>query len=310
MNPRLFFSWQSDTPNQTNKLRKAIQTALKEVKSRTGVIYEFDEATRDLPGSPDIKQAILAKIEVASIFVADVTSVVETSVSDRRHHSNSNVMFELGYASATLGVERIIQITRPPADSLPFDIRGNRTTVLNDRIAEHLTNAVVAIQKHDPLTPFERRIAEPARRRSERANVEGYFANLPLRMLADSIGRLPQTFDRTLANVFDDLSARRQRPDKNMPSQLQDDFDQLLFGLNKLSQLGADYYLDTAGALVRLPKPHESPRADYARKEATLLKEILEATLDKFVSSARRKFPDVDFDKISLEAEQLYARES
>lgn len=80
MNRRLFFSWQSDITDQTNTLRNAIRTALKMAKAQTGVVYDFDEATRDLSGSPDIKQAILAKIEVTSIFVADVTSVVDVAV--------------------------------------------------------------------------------------------------------------------------------------------------------------------------------------------------------------------------------------
>lgn len=307
MKPSLFFSWQSDNPDQTNILRRAIQTALKEIEKKTGVAYEYDEATRKLPGSPDIKQVVLAKIEVASIFIADVTNVVNVSDSSSRRHSNSNVMFELGFASAVLGVDRIIQISAPPADTLPFDIKGNRTTILDDRITWHLTNAVAAIQKHNPPTEFERRVAEPARRRNERTNLQGYLSNLPLMLLADSIERLPFAFDRSLASVYDDLAVRRSRPDQDLPADLQANLDLFLNTLGQLVQLGADNYQETSGSLVRLPKLLENPNAEFLAKEAEQLKQALRSRLQVFVETSRQRFPDVNFEDVRIQAERLYA---
>ena len=308
MEPSLFFSWQSDTPKQANLLRNAIRTALQEVEKRTGIVYKFDESTRDLPGSPDIKHAVLAKIELASIFVADVTIVSGTYDNKAKGQSNSNVMFELGYATAILGVDRIIKIAAPPMDTLPFDIRGNRITMLDHKITQHLTNAVAAIGKHDPPTVFERRVAEPALRRNERANVEGYFSNLPLTLFSDSLQRLPRMFSRILDDVCDDLYARRQRSDKRLPDDLQSDFDAFLGALNTLTQLGSSSYLETSSSLIRLPKNHENPNADQIMKQAARLKQDLEATLNTFILSSRRQFPDIEYDEILLQAERTYAR--
>lgn len=122
--PRIFYSWQATLPGSAN--RNLIKTSLEKVtddlseefsvEDRDGV--ELDSDTANTPGSPDIIRTILGKIDVATIFVADITLVNETQ-------PNANVMFELGYAIKSLGESNIILLFNEHYGStrdLPFDL--------------------------------------------------------------------------------------------------------------------------------------------------------------------------------------------
>src|SRR5260221_3957531 len=101
----IFYSWQSDLPNATN--RGFIQTALeKAVKALTtdgtvDVQPVIDRDTQGIPGAPDIAKAIFTKIDAADVFVADVSIVV--GQNEGRPMPNPNVLFELGYSLKALG---------------------------------------------------------------------------------------------------------------------------------------------------------------------------------------------------------------
>lgn len=97
----IFYSWQSDLPNKTNRgfiedaLAKAITQLNKDV-----AIYEaersddikLDKDTKDLPGSPHIVQSIFEKTSAAKVFIPDVTFVGRTE--DGRPIPNPNVLIE------------------------------------------------------------------------------------------------------------------------------------------------------------------------------------------------------------------------
>ncbi|ENS4063361.1 hypothetical protein ACEW8Y_003421, partial [Acinetobacter baumannii] len=76
MNDRIFYSWQSDCPSNTNRnfignaLEKAIDEIVKDDK--TTIIPVIDRDTLGVAGSPDISHAIFEKIDTASVFVCDV----------------------------------------------------------------------------------------------------------------------------------------------------------------------------------------------------------------------------------------------
>ena len=92
---------------------------------------EIDEATRDLPGSPNIPTAILTKIEGADIFVADITTINADGPSHHRRVPNPNVLFELGFAVAKLGWSRIILLVNQEFGDValaPFDIDRQRVS--------------------------------------------------------------------------------------------------------------------------------------------------------------------------------------
>jgi len=120
---KLFYSWQSDIPENRSFIGRCLQEAIKDVP-----LFEIETATRDSKGSPDIASTILAKINDSNLFIADVTTVNHESDAPRKY-PNPNVMYELGYAVKTLGEDNIILIANKAITNtaeLPFDIRNRR----------------------------------------------------------------------------------------------------------------------------------------------------------------------------------------
>ena len=82
--PTVFYSWQADSPNSTNRgfiedcLKKAIGNLNK--NDLVKVIPRIEKDTQGKSGSPDIAETILQKIDECSIFVADI-SIVNTPKS-------------------------------------------------------------------------------------------------------------------------------------------------------------------------------------------------------------------------------------
>ena len=136
---RVFYSWQTDLPDVVNLrlIRNALNQAANVINSdhEMSLHVVVDEATRDVPGSPDIKDSIFRKIREADAFVCDLTKVAEVRNGTReaRKYCNPNVAIELGYAIRVLGWHRIIVVFNQaygavPAD-LPFDVRSHRCSI-------------------------------------------------------------------------------------------------------------------------------------------------------------------------------------
>jgi hypothetical protein len=135
---KIFYSWQSDLPDATNRgaLRKALRVAATKIEEAIeGICVTIDEAVRDRPGSPNIPATILEKIEASDVVVADVSIINRKEISTietpgpLRSCPNPNVVFELGYAAAQLGWNRIILIFNESfglLGELPFDFDRHR----------------------------------------------------------------------------------------------------------------------------------------------------------------------------------------
>jgi|ERR1051326_3078408 hypothetical protein len=130
----VFYSWQSDLPNATNRgfIQRALEVAAAAIVADETVAIEpvVDRDTQGVPGSPDIATTIFAKIVAADVFVADVSIVSRPGNS--RPSPNPNVLIELGYALRNLGFERVIFVFNEAfgrIDELPFDLRSRRITV-------------------------------------------------------------------------------------------------------------------------------------------------------------------------------------
>jgi hypothetical protein len=126
----VFYSWQSDLPNATNRglIQDALERAAKKIGIDDSVTVEpvLDRDTQNVPGAPDIAHTIFAKIEKATAFVADV-SIINPGLG--RPTPNPNVLIELGYALKTLGNPRTILVANTvngPVEALPFDLRTRR----------------------------------------------------------------------------------------------------------------------------------------------------------------------------------------
>jgi len=126
----VFYSWQSDLLNGTNRtlIEDALKNAAKEIMNEEADIEAvIDRDTQGVAGAPNIATAIFEKISSADIFVADVSIIGKAK---KRSVPNPNVLIELGYALKALGHERIILIFNTAfgkVENLPFDLRMHRT---------------------------------------------------------------------------------------------------------------------------------------------------------------------------------------
>lgn len=131
---RIFYSWQSDQPQNRRFVRSALDSAIEELREDS----TLDEAQRDVvadqdtqgvPGSPAIADTILGKIRSANVFLADLTFMPSSGIKGERSSPNPNVMLEYGYALHALGESKVIGVFNEahgsPAE-LPFDLLHRR----------------------------------------------------------------------------------------------------------------------------------------------------------------------------------------
>ena len=128
----IFYSWQSDLPNNSNRsfIETALERAVKGIltDSQMEIAPVLDRDTKGIPGSPEIASTIFQKISNSHIFVGDITIINHRA---KKPTPNPNVLIELGYALHVLGDAKIILIQntafgRP--DLLPFDLKMKRVT--------------------------------------------------------------------------------------------------------------------------------------------------------------------------------------
>ncbi|MDE0174263.1 MAG: hypothetical protein OYH76_24705 [Defluviicoccus sp.] len=137
MPDKVFYSWQSDRPNKTNRgfIEDALVQAIRNLGREENEIYvpsrdlELDKDTKGIPGSPPVADTIFRKIEECAVFVPDLTFCGLTE--EKRPIPNANVLIEYGWALAKPGHERIVAVMneaygRATETSLPFNIRHTR----------------------------------------------------------------------------------------------------------------------------------------------------------------------------------------
>ncbi len=168
MQHTIFYSWQGDLPNNTNRgfLRAALEEAASALAADLAVEPRIDQDTQNVPGSPDIARTILKKIEISHVFVADVT-LINPAAAERRT-PNPNVLLELGYAMHALGEDRVILLMNTafgPIEQLPFDLKMRRVIPYNAtsdgekgperrRLAASLKTAIKAAVESIPQAPL------------------------------------------------------------------------------------------------------------------------------------------------------------
>ena len=144
----VFYSWQSDLPNSTNRgfIQKALENAAKAIRTDESVEVEpvIDRDTQGVAGSPNIAETILEKIKAAHVFVCDVSIInlemiemlkekdlIDDLKTKPRPTPNPNVLLELGYAmdALTLSDKQIVMVMNTAYGGpglLPFDLKMNR----------------------------------------------------------------------------------------------------------------------------------------------------------------------------------------
>ena len=158
MADKIFYSWQSDSPDATNRrfIEGALTEAIGNLGQQANELYkpprdiEIDKDTEGIPGAPPIAVTIFSKIERCALFVPDLTFVATSE--EGRLTPNPNVLIEYGWALAKCGYSRIVGVANTTFgeltnDSVPFDLRHHRWPIQynleEDADADH-RNAVRA----------------------------------------------------------------------------------------------------------------------------------------------------------------------
>lgn len=128
MKKTIFYSWQSDLPNNTNRgfIEASLEKAIKGISGqKVHLEVAIDRDTQNSSGTPDIAKTLFEKIDRCQVFVADV-SLINT---EGKRMPNPNVLLELGYAAKCVGWENIICVYNTEfgePEELPFDLRFRR----------------------------------------------------------------------------------------------------------------------------------------------------------------------------------------
>ncbi|CAM2162935.1 CD-NTase-associated protein 12/Pycsar effector protein TIR domain-containing protein [Burkholderia cepacia] len=220
---RVFFSWQSDSPRKTNAnaIRSALKSAVKALKSvYTELTIVIDEATRDTSGSPNIATKILKKIDQADMLVCDITTI---NPGAERRCPNPNVTYELGFAMALLGEERIVMLFNEahgsfPGD-LPFDFVQNRASPYTlaepvspksqAQLAELMKVAIRAVIDRNPKTPIQLRGLSPEKieHAHDVDNMKWLMSKVSIPTIDEHIAGLPKYIESKVLWFWEDFNA-------------------------------------------------------------------------------------------------------
>ena len=148
MKVTIFYSWQSDLPSRKNRtlIESCLKKAVKLLKDEVKEVSEFfiDSDSRNDIGTPDLSQSIFDKIDKCDIFIADISIINPESIY--RKTPNPNVLFELGFATKSVGWTNIICIFNSEygnVELLPFDIRSRKPIIYNTQKEQSETKEIL-----------------------------------------------------------------------------------------------------------------------------------------------------------------------
>src|ERR1035437_1745240 len=194
---KVFWSWQSDTPGKIGRhfIREALSAAIDELKVEAEVeepegrdprfALHLDQDRQGVPGSPDLARIILDKISVATVFVADVTSI--GMAKNYRENApgkkliNANVAIELGYALGTIGDGALLMVMNEhygTRDDLPFDLKAKAGPLLF-RLAPEATKDDIAAASRRLIAQLKLAIALCLKNKVEEIRLATPFPDAP-----------------------------------------------------------------------------------------------------------------------------------
>lgn len=324
----VFDSWKSDHPPTRAFISKALEIAADLVMaSRPGIQVVIDHATRDLPGSPNIPGKIMEKIRIADMVVSDVTTINPKARS--RRAPNPNVAFELGYAAATVGWDRIVILFDTGVANfkdLPFDFDRQRAMQFSSAVAVDdapdakskkrkglggaLANAMEKILDKDPARPTADMTPEQVKREHDRKQLLWLLSQFDPGALDQFVAVLPKVItdagDHMWLGVDGVMSSSHFALHDDELAKLADDFRRAFGGT-----LSFDSHYDSAPDLSRYVFNRSNTTAERAEKALVAVsaaRDKLADALPAFLDGVRRKFPDIDLDVTSKAARDDYRK--
>ena len=311
----IFYSWQSDLPDETNRraIRNCLREASAKVEADIGNLHLYlDEATRGKSGSPNIPTTILEKIEASDIFVADV-SIINAASKSLRKCPNPNVVFELGFAAAQLGWGRIIMLFNNMygvLSDLPFDFDRHRISPFSlsqgaskddkQKLTYLLVTALKSVVSGNPKRPAELKIVSPEEKMRQRdvSNIRWVFSTIHLPTLDSHVDDAPYKFPERSFHFLIEFEAV-------MTSSLFHLYDQKLYralrelhvAWTKATSYGSHYYVTRSGDAFIFINPGDistdktKEEAWYSISKAT---KKMERALARATTIVREQYLEID----------------
>lgn len=326
---QVFFSWQSDITIAKDTMRDLLKRAVKELSRNHRVKFTYTEATSRDAGAVNIPSRILENIVASDVFVADITSINESSlireavkrgdIEKYRRTPNPNVVFELGFAAAILGWERIILMRVKGTDGfedIPFDFRQHRTLDIStegtpaQRRERHLGSVTEAIEKIWLNKPIRVGTFNSKRGAEELASDEDVVRRLLAAIDVDELELALETLPFHLRFGFIQnwelfRGAYSAVGNHLFNQELRSSFDQFHLSWSKLMDYAnhfepaaktADYYA--------FRKSQASSHLDDARGRLSEDRGLFEVRLRQVVQVVKKNFPTIDIKETSLIARQ------
>lgn len=212
----VFYSWQSDLPETKKFIDKALKAAVKSVMmDLQDVTITIDQATRGLTGSPNIPIAIMTKIKAADMVVSDVTPINADSSSKKT--PNPNVLFELGFAVAALGWERVALVFDTGVgsfpDDTPFDFDKHRAIPFPNseanaakdikELASTLKIAIKSTIEADPDRPTATLTPEEVKHQRDVETLREIFETINIPVIDEHIETMPHHYTDVTIHMWE-----------------------------------------------------------------------------------------------------------
>ena len=332
MSKTIFYSWQSDIDDKTNKIliRDCLKQAAKKCKKEDdSVVLRVDTDTQGATGTPSIEQEIFRKIDECFIFVADVT-IINKDYAGRKT-PNPNVLLELGYAVKKLGWNKVICLYNTAYGSfedLPLDLRGRKPKVYNlpsnytdedykkitESLVQNLQYQIRSIseieEETEELQPSSTPENENLKRKRDIQSLTKVLSYVSINAMEKHIGTFQQS-EAILGQIFHyfyNFMNFTWSPSfyiynndlKEITFKLYNDLEKTLnHGLHFTPEEG-DYY--------RLYKGSYQEYDEYQRVASQIHNEMsqLKNTIKEFVSYIKENYIEIDMDELDNIAREKY----
>ncbi|MDM0010139.1 hypothetical protein QTI51_37380 [Variovorax sp. J22G73] len=322
----VFNSWKSDNASTRSFVNASLELAAKQVMQKLPD-YEVlvDEATRGKTGSPNIPVSIMDKIKAADMVVSDVT-IINPKAKSRRA-PNPNVAFELGFAAAHVGWDRIVMVFDTGVANikdLPFDFDRHRalafSSVVEDEavpdakskarkaLANRLAAGIFQVIKDDPARPTATMSLEQLRREHDRKQLLWLLSQFDIDTIDQFMVYLPKVITDSGHHMWLGVWGVME----SSAFALYDD---------ELRQLATEFREAYREALAHDDHYHHTPdltryvfdktltsakRAEKAWAAVSGARDKLAVAFPSLLQAVRRKFPDIDLTATSKAAMDDY----
>ena len=326
----VFYSWQSDLPDVTNRqaIRSGLRTASNKFEGENPTMrVNIDEATRGEPGSPNIPATIMEKIRSCDAFVCDITTINSSAAADFRRVPNPNVAFELGFAVATVGWSRIVMLFNTAVarvEEAPFDfdrhkilpykieISDPKNKGSQAQLAASLGQAIATIAKHKPTKPFSGLTQSPEQIRRDRdiANLKWLLSNVHFPTLDQMIEELPDLLQSRALHFWEEFHAVVN----NSLFHLYDaDLLAIVKSMHKswceCVSNGEQYHMTTNPNIHVFKNPGDAPftkRQESIWKTINVARASLKKTQQDLLNAIRERYIEIDIAETNQAAWQEY----